>query len=212
MTFEKATREAGLVARNAVRDAMRKYKAGRVKHEDDLTGVLVGALDRALTGRIGGLEWDSSILTHRKGGEEAEYGADLLIHVRMNTTTQKYSKGVLVQAKRVERDEQMSARDHATLANQCRRMLSITPAAFVFNYSLRGMRCGAATRIAGASRRDLYAVCGWTSYRFFLELFRCPIGDPRITSAAVEELPVPIGLVVTATGELSMETGPRTRG
>jgi hypothetical protein len=172
VTFEEAMREAALVAERAVNTVMRKYKIGRVKHEDDLTGVLVGALDSALDGTIGGLEWDSSILTHRrgKGGEEKKYGGDLLIHVQ-----------------------------------QCDRMLDVTAAAFVFDYARGGMRCGPATRIAGTGRRDLYSVCGWTSYRFFLELFRCPVGDPRITSAAVDELPVRFGLNVTAVGEFSDE-------
>jgi len=212
VTFEEATREAALVAQGAVRDVMGKYKSGRVKHEDDLTGVLVGALDSALSGMIGVLEWDSSILTHRKGkgGEEGKYGADLLIHVKFDTPSQKYSKGVLIQAKRIEADEKMSRSEHTDLTEQCRKMLAVTPAAFIFDYAHRGMRCGPATRIAGTTRRDLYSICGWTSYRFFLELFRCPIGDQRITSASVDELRVPIGLEVTASGDLSEEVPSRS--
>jgi hypothetical protein len=73
VTFEEATREAARVADNAARRTMQRYREGRVKHEDDLTGWLVGALDDALDGEIGGLTWDSAILTHRRSGEEGRY-------------------------------------------------------------------------------------------------------------------------------------------
>ena len=153
MTFEEATREAALAANAAVARAMNKYASRRVKHEDDLTGILIGQLDAALEGEIGGLSWDASILSHRSGkaAEESKIGADLLIHVTMDTPTQTYSKGVLVQAKRLEPDQSMSGRDHGELINQCKRMLKYTPAAFVFNYAKGSMRCGPATKIAGSS-------------------------------------------------------------
>jgi hypothetical protein len=159
MTFDVATREAARVADSAVRRTMQRYREGLVKHEDDLTGWLVGALDDALDGEIGGLTWDSAILTHRRSGEEGRYGADLLIHVSMNTPTQTYSKGVLVQAKRVEPDEYMTQREFDELIKQCGKMLQITAASFVFDYSTIGLRCGAATRIGGSSRLDLYGIC-----------------------------------------------------
>jgi hypothetical protein len=82
-------------------------------------------------------------------------------------------------------------------------MLEITAAYFVFDYTRSGIRCGAATRVGGSSRLDLHGVCGRTPYRFFLELFRCPIGDPRIMSALLDELPVPWGLKIIATGNLT---------
>jgi len=202
-------REAALRADNAARDVMKRYAAGRIKHEDDITPYLMRALEDALKGNIAGLEWDSSVLTHRgtDGGEEKRFGADALIHVKLDTPSQSYSKGVLIQAKRVEPDDLITRKELSDLISQCNRMLSVTPSAFVFDYARRGVRCGPATRLAGTARRDLYSVCGWTSYRFFLEFFRCPIGDPRITSASVEELTVPIGLAVRARGEFSDEGG-----
>jgi hypothetical protein len=211
MTFEEATREAALAAGDAVNQAMRKYRQGRVVDEDDLTGVLVGQLDAALEGTIGGLTWDTSILRHRRGqaAEEKEYGADLLIHVAFDTSTEKFSKGVLVQSKKVEPNERMGNSEQRELKDQCKRMLAVMPSAFIFDYAKGSMRCGSAIRIGGSSRRDLYKVCGWTPYRFFLELFRCPIGDHRIKSALVQDLPARWGLAITAQGELSDEiTGP----
>src|ERR1700687_5735307 len=50
-------------------------------------------------------------------------------------------------------------------------------------------------------------ICGWTSYRFFLEYFHSPICDPRITSAFVRDLPPPLELKITAEGSLDEEGG-----
>jgi hypothetical protein len=58
------------------------------------------------------------------------------------------------------------------------------------------------TKIAGAADRTLYDQCSWTAYRFFLELFRCPIGDRTIKSADVADL-ARYGLALKGEGELN---------
>ncbi|WP_265887139.1 hypothetical protein [Roseomonas mucosa] len=203
MDYDETLKEAAQRAARAARMAMASYGRGEVTDEDDLTGVLVGHLGALLRGQIGGLTWSSSVLRHRAGtaGEEARIGADLLIHVAFKTRTRRYSKGVLIQAKRVEPGTAMSAAAHGELIAQCNKMLGYTPASFVFDYTRTSMRCAPATRIAGTTSRMLYDECPWTSYRFFLELFRCPIGDPRITSGLVRDLPIPYALNITATGD-----------
>lgn len=184
---------------------MRKYADGGVVDEDDLTGVLIGSLDAAFDGNVAGLNWSSTILRHRRGSaaEEKRIGADMLIHVKMDTPTQKYSKGVLIQAKRVDQGGNMTKKDHDDLISQCNKMLEVTPSSFVFDYARNGMRCGSASKISGSTSRELYSLCGWTPYRFFLELFRCPIGDVRIVTPKVEDLPVPAIISLSATGELA---------
>lgn len=207
MTFEEATREAALTAHKAVTKATERLRWGRRIDEDDLTGILVGRLDAALEGEIGGLKWDCTILRHRSGkaAEERKYGADLLLHVKMDTPTQIYSKGALVQTKKVGPDRIMWPSEQRNLIDQCQKMLKITAAAFVMDYGKGDVRCGAASRIAGATNYNLYKLCGWTSYRFLLEFFRSPIGDPRITSALVDDLPAAWGLEIRAEGELEEE-------
>jgi hypothetical protein len=211
MGFDEAMRAAAHSAEHAVWRAMAKYRDGLVTDEDDLTGVLIGSLDAEFSAKrasdIGGLQWSSSILRHRKGAaaEEKRIGADMLIHVSVNTPIQTYSKAVLVQAKRHEPGDHMTAREQNELLTQCKKMLAVSPAAFVFDYAKGEMRCASATKIAGSANRDLYAACSWTAYRFFLELFRCPIGDPRITSAKAADLSVPIVLDLVGTGELTRE-------
>jgi hypothetical protein len=211
MTFDEVTRTAGHEAERAVALTITKLKGRYVYDEDDVTGFLVGSLHTVFDGnQIGGVVFSASILRHRRGmaAEERRYGADMLIHVSMNTPTQTYSKGVLIQAKKSEPTDYWSRTSHSQLVRQCNKMLAITPAAFVFNYTNNGVRCGAATRVAGAKIVvGLNYLCRWTSYRFFLELFRCPIGDPRITTAHVEDLPVPFILKIDLEGEFTEEEG-----
>jgi hypothetical protein len=201
-SLDDSLRVAAKAADRAVAAAMKKYNNTGVTDEDDLTGVLVGRLDAALDHQIGGLQWSASILRHRKGSaaEEKLVGADLLIHVSIETSTLKYSKGVLAQAKRVEPSDRLNAAEHSELINQCRKMLKISPASFVFDYAKSGMRCASATRVAGSSERHLHSVCNVTPFRFFFELFRCPIGDPSIKSALFSELNVRHGISLTARG------------
>lgn len=206
MDFNEAMAAAARLAASAVDETMGLHRARRVVDEDDITPYLLATLQIRLTGQIGGLTWAASVVRHRRGvaAEEARTGADMVISVNLVTPTEKYSKGVLVQAKRVGPNGMLAARQLLELNTQCEKMLAISPASFVFDYSPHGMRVGSASRIAGTSNKRLYSVCGWTPYRFFLELFRCPVGDPRLASALVADLPLPC-LEITAEGTLDME-------
>ncbi len=192
MAFEDWMRKAAIEADRAVAAAMHSYAGGIVDHEEEITGVLVGQLLARLDGQIGPLSWTPHIMKHRRGraGEEDKTGADLLIHVEVNTPDVRYSKGALIQAKRLERNKYLSTDARKDLRLQCKKMLGISPASYVFDYTKTEMRVGSASRIVGSRERKLYEQCPWTSYRFFWELFRCPIGDPGITSAVVDDLPV----------------------
>jgi hypothetical protein len=214
MTFDEVTKKAAREAEKAVTITNRSIKNRRIYDEDDITGFFIGSLQTTLDGAaIDGVTLSATILRHRRGiaAEESRIGADMLIHINMDTTTQAFSKGVLIQAKKSDPTDYWSPTARGELVSQCTRMLAITPSAFVFNYSERGIRCGAATRIVGArGPQSVNYLCGWTSYRFFLELFRCPIGDPRITSAQVEDLPVPYVLRIGIGGEIALDEGSST--
>lgn len=201
ISLEQAFREAAHAADRAVSAAMLKYADGFVTDEDDITGALIGRLDAAFDEKIGGVTWSSSILRHRKGvaAQEKKAGADMLLHVSIKTPELTYSKGVLIQSKRIDEGIAMTVNSHKELLGQCDKMLDITPASFVFNYTKSGMRCASATKIAGASSRVLNDTCNLTSYRFFLELFRCTTGDRSITSAKFDDLQIPQGIVIKGT-------------
>lgn len=202
-SLEQAFQEAARAADRAVSGAMLKYSNGLVTDEDDITGVLIGRLDAVFSEEIGGVTWSSSILRHRKGvaAEEKKVGADMLLHVSISTPELTYSKGVLIQSKRVDEGIAMTAQGHKELLGQCDKMLNITPASFVFTYTKSGMRCASATKIVGTSSRILNDSCNLTSYRFFLELFRCTIGDRNITSAKFDDLRIPQGIAIKGTLE-----------
>lgn len=200
MHFEEAIRQAAHTASNAADLVMSMYRDGELTDEDDISGALVGALRSSLTGQIEGLRWRSSVLRHRRGvaAEENFVGADMIYNVSIDIPDLSYNKGVLIQAKRLEKGILLPTKAHKDLKDQCEKMLNITPSSFVFNYTKNAVRCGPATRILGSNKRNIYDDCIMTSYRFFSDLFRCPIGDPRITSARAQELPAPIILEMQA--------------
>jgi hypothetical protein len=207
MDHEESLVEAARRADRAVRRTMRDYRRRYIRDEEEITAYLLGSLRTEFSVQIGHLRWTATILRHRRGvaAEEKMWGADMLLHVSLRTATLSYSKGVLVQAKRLEANRHLFNPEYQNLVDQCHKMLAVTPASFVFAYASQGMRCGPATAISGSSSRTPYEECVWTSYRFFLEMFRCPIGDPRITSAAVEALPVPAIMRLAASDPISEE-------
>jgi hypothetical protein len=112
LSFEDAMAAAARKATEAVTKALRDYRHGYLRDEDDITPYLLGFLRIALNGSIGGLTWTASVASHRgRSAEERRTGADILIHVRLDTPTEKYGKGVLVQAKRLEQDSFLPNRE-----------------------------------------------------------------------------------------------------
>lgn len=200
-SLEWALWEAAIAASRAVSTVIKKYEAGSVTDEDDITGVLIGQLDAVFDKRIGGINWSSSILRHRKGvaAQEKKVGADMLFHVKIETPQLNCSKGVLIQSKRINEGAEMTANGHKELMGQCDKMLDITPASFVFNYMKSGMRYASATRISGASSRVLSDSCSLSSLLFFFELFQCTIGDRSITSAKFDDFQIPRGIAIKGT-------------
>lgn len=205
MTFDEAMREAARKADIAANAAMTKYAIDDVTDEPEITGVFIGQLDAVFDNeQFGGLTWRSKIVRNGKGSaaEEKRTGADLLIHIKVSTPAMTYSKGVLIQAKRAEPNEYIT--NISRLQSQCLTMLSHTAASFVFVYAKGSMRCGSATRFSGTRDARIYRQATWRSYRFFLELFRCPIGDPNITSSRVSDLPVPKIIQLTGRGDIGI--------
>lgn len=198
MRYEEDFRRAAKRADKGIKRAVSSLRRRLVAREDDFTGVLKGNLDAELEGQIGSIVWECTILNHSSGvgAEEKTYGADLLIHVHFSAPDLKYDKGILVQSKKLERGELIPDREHLRLIHQCGNMLSYSPASFVFVYSSSAVRCDSANHVVGSTTRLLFDDSPWTSYRFFLELFRCPIGDSGITS------PFPKDLTTRATAKI----------
>jgi hypothetical protein len=190
--FDEAMRAAAHRADKATQEAMREYRIGNVVDEEEITGELVGELNARLRGQIKTFRWGAKIFRHRRGvaAEEKAIGADLLIQVSVKARGRSYQKGVLIQSKRLDRGDEMSKTHHDELRKQCGKMLRQSPSSYVFDYDRRRMRVGSATRIRGTSNRAIYDECTMTPFRFFYDLFMCPIGDPRIKSTQVADLPL----------------------
>ena len=203
MTFDEAMREAARAAENAVKMTLKKYTFGGIRDEPEITAYLVSQLDSQFDKPIGGVNWSSTIVRNGSGNaaEEKKIGADLLLHVSLNTTIKKYSKGALIQSNRAEPDEAISTNELTKLQTQCAKMSGYTPGSFVFCYGQKSMRTGSASIFELSSDKFIHYSCPWTSYRFFRELFRCPIGDRRINSARVDDLPIPYVLAVKGSGD-----------
>lgn len=207
MNFRDATREAALRASAATLAVMRRYAHGNYTDEDDISPALIERLHMELDEKVGGLRWQGSIMRHRAGvaNEEGRTGADMAIFFELDTPTHKFKKGLLIQAKRTEPDQFLTASALQALRHQCDKMLAITPSSFIFNYAREGLRTAPASKISGCNNLKLYDECDWTAYRFFFEFFRSPIGDPRFKSSLARDLPVPIVLELYATGEFFNE-------
>ena len=188
--FDDAMRKAAHVAADATKAAMREMAAGNVTDEDDVTGVLIGELNANLRGYIGGLIWSAKIMRHRRGiaAEEKAIGADILLHISARGIGREYDKGVLIQSKKVSRGELLSKSELERLQGQCEDMLSLSPASFVFDYSVSGVRAASANKISNTDARNLYEHCELTAFRFFFDFFRCTTGDRDVNAAMVEKI------------------------
>jgi hypothetical protein len=136
MNFEEAMSAAARAADESVSLIMGDYQAGHLTDEDDISPALIGSLKTKFSSQIGGLTWSASIARHHRGvaAEEKRTGADIVIHVKLDTPLRTYSKGVLIQARRAEPNALMSPTALTGLVRQCNDMLAISPSSFVFNY------------------------------------------------------------------------------
>ncbi len=154
-------REAAHRADEATSETMGAYQDETADYEVSITGGLAVALRTALNKKIKGLSWSAHILKTGRGSaaEESQVGADLIIHVSLNTPEVKYSKGVLVQAKRVEPNSSMGKEQYDELVKQCKQMLDVSASSFVFVYTLSGMRCAPASVVAATLQIVDFMIC-----------------------------------------------------
>jgi hypothetical protein len=124
--------------------------------------------------------------------EESWSGADLLMVLEIKTDDYEIRKGVLVQAKRLEHGEKLTARDARRLREQCKGMLDLTADSFVFVYSTEGVTTLSATAVEGSKRDDLHSLEQWpnSTIVFFMDFLKCWTGDSRLKATDHESLAV----------------------
>jgi hypothetical protein len=199
---------AGRIEAAAAR-IIRDLQEGYVASEDDFTGRLLGAIEEALKEvEINGIVWRARRLTSNvKRSQESRFGADFIGLTDIAVRGYKTVKGFLVQAKLIKRaDRAFTKSEWERLIGQCRKMLKLSPDAYVFVYSWKGIRVvPAAAVVAAADGRGQERVgASWRPYsweqlysralysrglkHFFEEHLASFIGDPAIKAADEQEL------------------------
>ena len=124
--------------------------------------------------------------------EEPATGADMVFVLDIRAGDYVSSKGVLVQAKRLNRGAKLPSAIATDLRSQCTDMLNLTPASFAFLYSPTDVAVLSATIVEGSKRDDLHALEQWrdSDMIFFIDFAKCWVGDPRLRATDKQSLAV----------------------
>lgn len=152
-----------------------RFRGDDVVEEDDFTSALAqGIIDRLGQLNLGGVEWRAQKLTsRRKSSEEGRVGADLLGILEVDLPKIKLRKGFLAQAKLQNKHKMPYLRE------QCRKMLEVSPASFIFVYGKTEVLVYPAIAFA-TGHLPFSAVEPWTLGRFFEAHFGSFVGDQRL--------------------------------
>ena len=178
--------KAAKIIGNAIKVAEEALTDGRIEQEPAMTDRMLGGIEQALQNvRIGGITWRAKTLTDRgRHAQEARIGADFLGVLDVEVPGYFVQKGFLAQAKMVGH---RGIGNKPNLIRQCKAMLNLSPASFVFLYTKRGVKVAPAIALVAASG-ELSAVHLEDPERFFRNHLLCMFGDRAISS------PTPAGL------------------
>jgi len=180
------------------------YSVAQVEHEPEFTGEMLGRMKEAIHGyRTKGVRWTAKVLTSQgPAAQEKEFGADFMGVLEFDLPEYSVKKGFLAQAKRIERGKPVTAGEWDRMAQQCKRMLSITPESFVFIYARAGIIVVPALAIVSATARgNPHEFYSRTVLRFYQDHFECSVGDMALSSAdlaTMERLKVRKALYLSA--------------
>ena len=179
-------REAASRIAQAVDGVVGALKESRVEQEPAFTDRMLGAIELTMNGfedlaaldgprrrlRTGGL-------MHRRPASERILRG--VFSVQLHTSPAfNVSNGFLAQAKLIRPEQRHTRKDFERLRDQCDRMLSLSPASFVFLYTDRGVTIVPAISIWSSEPRDLFSFYWRGLPRFFEEHFESFLGDRRI--------------------------------
>lgn len=183
----------------AIDRTVRDYAEGLISDEPSFTSRMLGRIAEAMQGFVAkGVVWKARVLTSMgPGTEEKVYGADFMGVLDITLPDFRVQKGFLAQAK-----VQCRHIDVKRLQAQCKDMLRLSPASFVFLYSKEAVRVVPAIAVcdggapssqtSGLSANSMLAnAYDRSARRFFEEHFTCFIGDGRIaapTAATLDQL------------------------
>lgn len=185
----------------AAEDVSADYTEEDVIGEEDFSSQLCGRLKETLRDfETNTMVWQVRTAESEKGFarirartlhkvvEEPLFGADIVMTIEAVGSNFEVKKGFLAQAKRLEQGKRLNTRDYNQLKKQCRDMLAVTPASFVFLYSTTGVTVVSANAVVSQSKQDLWKLKIWDLFVLFLDFAICWVGDTRLQTTSRRSL------------------------
>lgn len=164
---------------------------GRIEQEPALTDRLLGVMEYVLNDEtLSGVRWTVKTLTDRgQGSQESEFGADFLAAFELSLDGYQVAKGFLAQSKLVEPSQAFSSSEFNRMKAQCKKMLSYSPASFVFLYSKQsGIVVVPAIEVLAARACNPHELITKPITKFYQDHFECFVGDREIRNATPQSL------------------------
>ncbi|MDD4607497.1 MAG: hypothetical protein PHS07_04210 [Patescibacteria group bacterium] len=189
----------------AAGEAIKGYQARLVEQEPQITDRFLAICQHSINkSKIGGIHWSAKTFTDRGcNSQEKRFGADFLCSFSLTIPNFSVSKGFLAQAKRVEPSASFTTKDYDDMKKQCEKMLSLSPASFIFLYSEQaGVTVIPAISVVSARTCNPHELTSMGVSSFFANHFECFIGDrgiaipPSGVESLLEELNVRSGLTI----------------
>lgn len=177
------------MVRKAADQTLSDLSEGWVEQEAAFTDRLIANLQNKIDGKtIKGIRWKAKTLTDRgPGAQESVYGADFLGVLDMDLQDFQVKKGFVAQAKLLPRKRKhASSAEFERLQKQCRKMLAITPDAFVFLYNAHSIKIVPALSVLGTKTDRIRHLASQSIGRFFREYLECFIGDQVLSAPSLE--------------------------
>ncbi len=183
-------REVAQVVTDAAEGTIEALNTRRVEQEPQFTDRMIGRIEQALEEyQIKGVIWRAKTLTDRgRGAQESIYGADFMGVLDISIEGYSVRKGFLAQAKLIEPNSNISPQEYARMRDQCREMLGLTPASFVFLYSSQGINVVPAISVVAADRMNPHDLYSRRLNRFYEEHFASFLGDKAISTPDINVL------------------------
>jgi len=180
---------AAHIARAALR-TLPSLKDTSLEHETHFTDRMLGRIEESMEGYIvNGVTWRAKTLTDRaSGSQEKTYGADFAGVLEIALSDYQVKKGFLAQGKLLLPNKRLDRREYARTQEQCKLMLELSPASFVFVYTLDDIFVIPAISIVSSQFCDLSELYKRGIARFFEEHFESFIGDRRVNQATRQGL------------------------
>lgn len=173
------------------RETLDALRDGRVEQEPALTDRLLGSMEHVLNGkRVAGVRWTVKTLTDRgRGSQESVFGADFMAALELSLDGYQVAKGFLAQSKLIEPSQTFSKQEVTRLKDQCKHMLSFSPASFVFLYSQQsGIVVVPATEVLASRDCNPHELTSKKMASFYRDHFECFIGDRGIRKTTPQGL------------------------